>query len=205
MRDSSSDVVTVGELLARIRTTYVDSFARRLTAAGRAGHTGMIPEVTVCQADGEIACEGTLGLPRRVDACVFAGDEMAGVVHIDSEEMIGFEPLSLIWGDGLDVELNPFTWDACELRFQPPDDGDLAPLAAWFRRWFDEADERARTNRFPGNVVHSLSGPEEDGDAWVVVIDLGSARLKAFEELLDAVAETGRARVAVGRPLSNVT
>ena len=200
MSAGQDDVLTIGELLARVRTSYVDSFARRLASASRAAGERLIPEVTVCQADGEVARAGALDLPRRADACVFADEVIAGLVHFDSEEMLAFEPLSLVWGDGLDVDLYPFTWDACELRFTPPEDDDLGPLVAWFRRWFDEGDERALTNEFPGGVVHSLSEPVEDGDSWIIVVDLGSARLRAFEELLDAISAMGRPRLVVGRP-----
>jgi hypothetical protein len=135
-----------------------------------------------------------------VDACAFSEGEVASTLSFRSEQMLTFDPLSLVWGDGLQVELHPFTWDDCELRFAPPVDGELGALTRWFRRWFDEGDERSRTNEFPGNVVHSLAGPSEEGDVWVVAIDLGSARIKAFEELLDAVAGMGRPRVTVGRP-----
>jgi hypothetical protein len=200
MSADPGDVLTIGGLLARVRTSYIDSFARRLAGASRSEGKRLIPEVTVCQADGEIARAGALDLPRRVDACVFADDVITNLVHFDSEEMLAFEPLSLVWGDGLDVDLYPFTWDACELRFTPPEDDDLGPLVAWFQRWFDEADERALTNEFPGGVVHSLSEPVEDGGFYLIVVDLGSARLKAFEELLDAVSAMGRPRLVVGRP-----
>jgi hypothetical protein len=200
MSAEDADFVTIGELLARVRASYVDGFARRLADASRAEGERVIPEVAVCQADGEVAQGGALALPCRVDACVFAGDAMARLLQFESEELLSFEPLSLVWGDGLDVDLYPFTWDACELRFALPTDKDLDPLLAWFWRWFDEGDERGLTNEFPGGVVHSISEPIQDGESWLLVVDLGSARLKAFEELLDAVAAMGRTRVAVGRP-----
>ena len=73
-------------------------------------------------------------------------------------------------------------------------------MAEWFRRWFDEAEERAPTNEFPGGVVHSITGPAEEGDHWVVTVDLGSVRLRAFEELIDAVAAMNRARLVIGHP-----
>jgi hypothetical protein len=200
MSAEGADIVTIGELLARIRASYMETFALRLADASRVDGERVIPEVAVCQADGQLAREGVLGLPRRVDACVFAGDALARTLHFDAEQLLAFESLSLVWGDGLDVDLHPFTWDACELRFASPERDDPAPLVAWFQRWFDEDDERGLTNEFPGGVVHSIAGPAEEGEAWLVVVDLGSARLKAFEELLDAVAAVGAARVVVGRP-----
>jgi hypothetical protein len=202
MREGTQEAVTVGELLARIRSTYVESFARRLAEAGSTGQGRLLPEVAVCHTDGALALTGSLGLPQRVDACTFDQGQSASVVHFGSERMLGFEPLTLVWGERLRVELSPFTWDACELCFALPEHGDLGELSAWYRRWFDEGDERAQTNEFPGCVVHSLAGPEMQGDACVVVIDLGSARLKAFQELLDAVAQMGRRRVSVGNPES---
>ena len=200
MRARDSDTLTIGELLARVRSTYVDSFAERLAKAARDSPGRLVPEAAVCADGAELPAPGALDLPQRVDACVFADGQVAGVMTFDSESMLAFEPLAIVWGDGLDVDLQPFTWDACELRFRPPDDGDLGPLTEWFRRWFDEGDERALTNEFPGGVVHSISGPLEEGDHWVLTVDLGSARLKAFEELIDALAAINRVRLVVGHP-----
>ncbi len=200
MRNGPQETVTVGELLARIRTTYVEEFARRLEQAGREGQGRLLPEAALCRPDGGLALAGALELPQRVDACAFSEGEAASVLSFGSERMLTFDPLTLVWGDHLDVELHPFTWDDCELRFAPPSDGDLGALTRWFRHWFDEADERAQTNEFPGNVVHSFSGPSDEDGIWAVAIDLGSARIKAFEELLDAVAGLDRRHVTVGRP-----
>jgi len=189
--------VTIGGLLEAVRNTYVSTFTRRLEALTDAGRGRVIPEAVASQ-ESEAAETGTI-LPVRVDLCVFDGERVVDVVRVDSEALVDFEPVTFVWGDGLEVTLRPFTWDRCDLRLaQAPGDEGLGELSAWFWRWFDEGDERAATNSFPGGVIHSISDPEVDGDAWHVRIDFGSARLKVFEELMDALAAMRCGSVVVG-------
>jgi hypothetical protein len=190
--------LSIGELLGRIRGSYLATLGRRLEELVAAGTGRVVPEPAVCSENGEVARARSLGLPTRMDFCVLREGEMAEVVCVEAEELFDFEPAAFVWGERLEVELRPFTWDFCELRFRAPVRGNLMSLVAWFRRWFDEDDERGVTNPFPGGVVHSMSDPMQDGEDWRLAIDLGSARLKAFEELIDAVAATGAARVRIG-------
>jgi hypothetical protein len=193
--------VTIGGLLEAVRAVYVTTFSRRLEELSRSRAERVIPEA-VASAEGNEEAEEDEGrtiLPVRVDLCVFDGRRVVDVVRVDSEELVEFEPVIFVWGEGLEVTLRPFTWDRCDLRLSgPPSDDGLGALSAWFWRWFDERDERAPTNRFPGGVIHSVSDPVSDGEAWGVRIDLGSARLKAFEELMDAVAAMRCRAVVVG-------
>jgi len=63
MRGRDSDALTIGELLARVRTTYVDSFAERLTAAKRDSPGRVVPEAVASYDDAENASDAALGLP----------------------------------------------------------------------------------------------------------------------------------------------
>jgi len=192
--------VTIGELLTRIRKSYIESFERRL-AKLRTEHAGrLVPEPAYSLENGEVARTGSLKLPARGDLCLLIEDQVQRTFQLDAEEALTFEPLAFVWDQRLDVDLHPFTWDWCELRFQAPADASADPLARWFRRWFDEEDQRAPSNAFPGGVVHSMSEPVRDDSTWSVVIDLGSARLKAFEELFDALLEMSATHLVIGRP-----
>jgi hypothetical protein len=196
---SSGRTVTIGGLLDAVRTAYVTTFSRRLEALKGSRAERVIPEAIVCAEGDQVGTEGLSLLPARVDLCVFDGQRVVDVVEVDSEDLVDFEPVTFVWGEGLEVTLRPFTWDCCDLRLPgaPSDDG-LGALSAWFWRWFDARDDRSPTNVFPGGVVHSNSDPVSDGEAWQVRIDLGSARLKAFEELMDAVAAMHCGAVVVG-------
>jgi len=95
----------------------------------------------------------------RVDACIFAHGQVSSVLTFDSENMLAFEPLAIVWGDGLESTCT-LHLDACELRFAPPEDGDLAPLVAWFRRWFDEATIAPRPTSSPAVSRTRSRGPK---------------------------------------------
>jgi hypothetical protein len=191
--------MTIGTLLGEIRSTYMATFERRVRELTAASSAQVIPEAALCRDSGDVVTDGTLDLPLRVDLCIFERGQAVDVVRIDAETMLSFDPVVFQWGEALEVELHPFTWDHCQLRFGEPDNGHVAALATWFRRWFDVVDERAPTNVFPGGVVHSLMGPTSgEGASWQVAVDLGSARLKAFEELLDVITAMGCTRVVVG-------
>jgi len=193
-------IITVGELLHRVWASYRRAFEHRLAEIEAEPGGRIVPEVAFATDTGEIASVGDSHLPARLDVCRVQGGRVVDAVRIPSTELLVFEPVEFVWGKRLVVGLSPFTWDACALRFDPPAEPPVEALVTWFRRWFDEGDSRAATNAFPGNIVHSMTDPQRIGDAWWIVVDLGSARLPALSELLDVVAEAGLRRVAVTRP-----
>jgi hypothetical protein len=193
-------IITVGELLHRIWASYRRAFEDRLAELEARPGGRVVPEAAFATDSGEMAQVGHTHLPARLDLCRVEAGRVTEAVRIAATELLVFDPVEFVWGKRLSVALSPFTWDACALRFDPPAEPPLETLVAWYRRWFDEGDARSPTNVFPGNVVHSMSDPLQQGDAWWVILDLGSARLPALSELLDALAETGMKRVALTRP-----
>lgn len=73
--------------------------------------------------------------------------------------------------------------------------GDLAPIRDWFIGWFQEEDS-AEGELLGG--VHFLSDPETGNAYSQVSIDLGTAPVESFEELLDALGQMGATKVQFG-------
>ena len=109
-----------------------------------------------------------------------------------------FDALEFHWTEELAVNLEPFKWNELTLELSGVGSCvDWDPLVDWFEKWFD-GDEKLK----PGSdglcgVVHFLSDPETKDDGVHFMIDLGSAPVEAFEELLDAVDALGAPRVKI--------
>jgi len=179
----------LGELLDRIRGSYVE----RLQAAVREAKDPN-PEPAYRRRDGSLAREGPLALPARGD--LFTEGEM---VSVDSKTLLSFEPLEFTWEGSLRVVLGPFPWDALPLFLEGSrPDSNWSPLLRWFEAWFDGEDVRSPGSDGLCGVVHFLSDPLPAEGGVRFSIDLGSAPVAAFEELLDAAARLGPARLKIG-------
>lgn len=179
--------MNLNELLEDIRGMYVERLESAIAEA-RAGGADVIVEPALRDEAGAYAGEGPHALGLRYDFAIADGDDYTKGM-VDSDQMIGFDP-GLLEYDDLEVEIEPFLWDALQIAIEPAD-AKVAPLVAWFRRWFehDEAGEG------PFGVAHFMSDPEANGEALELEVDLGSASVDAFETLLDACVEAGAKRV----------
>ncbi len=75
-------------------------------------------------------------------------------------------------------------------------DSDWTPMRDWFIGWFQENDP---TDDVLLGGVHFLSDPEYEHDYSQISIDLGTAPVESFEELLDAIGQMGATRVQIGQ------
>jgi len=193
--------VNLGQLIEKIRGLTVD--ALRAAAAEHADGGSVIYEPALRGADGKPVTDGALALPTRVDLVVVAADGTAQEsVTVDSKRMVTFEPVSLEWDGGMDVQVEPFQWDWCGLRLEGlPDSPKWTALTAWFLRRFESEGDGSDLS----GVVHFLGDPSAHGDAVALTLDFGSAPADAFGELLQALSETGARRVLVGRPSTTAT
>ena len=182
--------MSLGLVLDRVREIYV----MRLQAAIQQAKKP-IGEPAYRMKDGALAREGPLALPLRGD--LFVDGKM---ISVDSETILSFEPLEFVWEKSLCVVLGPFHWDS----FTPILDGvgqraDWRPLVVWFEKWFDGEVSREAGSDYLFGVAHFLSDPEQRGNETSFTIDLGSAPVTAFEELLDTIAALGASRVRIGK------
>lgn len=186
----------VGELIEQIRSLYVAALQDALTnrAASEAEPIATLPAGTV-QPSGTHAHPW----PRRHDGIAKNAAGAQAPFAVDSEGVLGFEPLSFAWGEDLSVRLLPFCWDFAE--FEVPSAGlkDVTEnLGDWHQRWFTPG-KKALAAAEDGllGVVHALSALEDTGESRVFQVDFGSAPVACFEDLLDVLIASRAASVTV--------
>lgn len=181
----------LGELLEKVREIYVDRLAKAIAAS-----PGATPEPVLLREDGSVARNGALSLALRAD---FAR-EVAGThetVTVDSAALAKFQPLQFEW-NGVPVELRPFFWDAALLSLVGvPTVVPFDALRDWYEHWFAAEGDSAHDGAL-AHVVHFMSEPGATSDGCEFDLDLGSAPVEAFEELLDAATSLGPVRVTLG-------
>jgi len=187
----------LGQLLDQIRDYYVSRFIDILNECAADPETTVAHEPAYSDADGEVVTEGRLELPVRGDLLILRDGAVSEVLSVDTDGMLTFEPLEFQWDDNaLHVDLHPFQWNGIPLRiFGLPPNPDWTPLREWFLHWFLEEDPPE--DELLGGV-HFMSDPEDDGECTQVSIDLGTAPVEVFEELLDALVKLGSNRVQIG-------
>ena len=191
--------MTVGQLLDDIRDKYLKEFRECIAHVRQNGMEPMC-EAAMLNEDGVLAREGTLDLPMRLDVVGFADGEAKETVRVDSDSMLSFEPIDFEWAGGLPTRIAPFAWDACDIRvFDIPETSDWSHVREWFDRWFDGEDTRQADEHGLYGVIHFLSDPKHEGNATIMQVDFGSATEEAFEELLDALRDSGATRIEIGR------
>jgi hypothetical protein len=186
----------LGELLDQVRQYYLD----RLMAAAEKKRfhkaTSVIFEPALRNSDGGAVVEGELQLPLRKDLAVLRNGAVTDLLTIDTKGMLSFEPIVFDWGDSLRVYLGPFLWQRMTLRMPVRKGVDWQSFTDWFWRWFGQED--GSDNSLLG-VVHFLSDPELSRKGVKFEVDLGSAPVEAFEELLDAVVAMGVKQCQIGQ------
>jgi hypothetical protein len=126
----------------------------------------------------------------------------ATTLSIDTERMLSFESISFMSGAGLEVRLGPFQWQAMRLRVQLPETARWQPLRHWFWRWFKE--KASEHNEALTGAAHFLSDPEVSDGTVTFAVDLGTAPVEAFEDLLDALEVMGAKHCEIGHPEGSV-
>jgi hypothetical protein len=193
--------MTVGQVLDDIRERYLKEFRECMAYVKQKGMEVM-SEAACTHEDGSLAREGALNLPMRLDVVGLADGEGKDDICVDSITMLSFEPMDFEWTDGLPIRLAPFTWDTCDIRaFGIPETSDWSHLRGWFDRWFDGEDKRQADEHGLFGVIHFLSDPKRECDAMIMRVDFGSAPVEAFEELLNALRDSGATKIEIGHEL----
>ena len=190
--------MTVRQLLDQIRDRYLTEFRDCIAYVKQGGMEAMC-EVAYRTEDGRLAREGTLGLPMRLDIVGVADGEAKDTIRVDSDSMLSFDSIDFEWAGGLPTRLAPFTWDACDIRaYGISKTSDWSHVREWFDRWFDGEDTRPADEHGLYGVIHFLSDPKCEGGATIIQVDFGSAPEEAFEELLDALRDSGATKIEIG-------
>ena len=188
----------LGQLLDEIRDYYINRFIDAINEQSLADGVTLTHEPAFCDSNGDVVTEGELAVPSRVDLLVISDGAVSDSILIDTDGILSFEPIAFDWPENnLSVDLQPFQWNWMQVRiFGLKTNADWAPIRDWFIGWFQENDP-ADGELLGG--VHWLSDPEYGDDYSQLSIDLGTAPVESFEELLDAIGQMGATRVQIGQ------
>lgn len=188
----------LGELVDRIRDHYVSRFIDAINEYSAADDVTVAHEPALRNSDGDVVTAGELALPMRSDLLVTRNGVISDSLQIDTDRILSFEPISFEWPKSkLHVELGPFQWNWIQLRiFGLKAGADWTPIREWFIGWF-QVDDAGDDELLGG--VHFFSDPAVGDGYTQVSIDLGTAPVQTFEELLDALGQLGADSVQVGR------
>jgi hypothetical protein len=187
--------MTLGALLDQIRAQYLEDFQAKIDEELAGVGVRLIAEPALRLASGEIAGEGPWKLPMRKDLALLQGSRPAGLIDVDARRATTFEAIEFTWGERLEVELASLRWQQAFVEMSGAGRFEWEPLISWFWRWFKKDIEGGRELL---GVVHFLSDPLVTNEVASFEVDLGSAPVGAFEELLDAIASTGAVRCRFG-------
>lgn len=188
----------LGQLLDEIRDYYINRFIDAINEQSLADGVTLTHEPAFCDSNGDVVTEGELAVPSRVDLLVISDGAASDSILIDTDGILSFEPIAFDWPENdLNVDLHPFQWNWMQVRiFGLKTNTDWAPIRDWFIGWFQENDP-ADGELLGG--VHWLSDPEYGDDYSQLSIDLGTAPVESFEELLDAIGQMRATRVQIGQ------
>jgi hypothetical protein len=188
----------LGQLLDEIRDYYINRFIDAINEQSLADGVTLTHEPAFCDSNGDVVTEGELAVPSRVDLLVISDGAVSDSILIDTDGILSFEPIAFDWPENnLSVDLQPFQWNWMQVRiFGLKTNTDWAPIRDWFIGWFQENDP---TDGELLGGVHWLSDPEYGDDYSQLSIDLGTAPVESFEELLDAIGQMGATRVQIGQ------
>ena len=185
--------MSVGQILDEVRGYYLKRLMDQVLEFGKTDR--FLREAAYCKADGEFATEGALDLPLRMDFYLYENESHpAKVLAVSSQNMLSFEPVQFNWGSML-IKLHPFRWEELLVMAELPSAPDWRALKEWFWKWFQDDDSGDEDFL---QAVHFLSDPNPRDGGFEFQMDLGTAPVEAFEDLLDALAECGATRVDIG-------
>jgi hypothetical protein len=187
--------MTLGDLLEMIRQDYIDHLTANAEDLQAEGHEVMF-EPAFRDDKGEVSLDGALKLPARVDLLAKRGIDVESV-QVAAEGVFKFDgAIDITWDSGTPVQVMPFAWDMMPVRMEGlAADASYEPLQQWFWRWFAEPEELEGPVQ---EVVHYLGDPEQVDGVTRIIVDMGSAPLEAWQDLLDACAACGAKKIVVG-------
>lgn len=186
------------ELLDQIRAEHLDELLSAIEEKSLLPATRVITEPALRLDDGTLAIEGELQLPARIDFAVLQGDTPTELLNVESDTMLAFDAVEFDWGKTLHVEMGAFAWHGFPITMPDDPSYNWVPLQEWFWKWFHDEDEEEDDPDLLG-AVHFLSDPVLQDDVIEFSVDLGSAPVAAFEEMLDAFATAGVTLCAIGQ------
>ena len=185
------------ELLEQIRGNYIVQWQAVIDEKAAEPGLRVITEFLWRLEDGQLYVEGELQLPLRSDLAILDDNAGLDTLNVESAEPVAFEAVEFDWGKTLHVEMGPFAWESCIITIPNDPTHNWAPLQDWFWKWFHDEADSAEAPAFLG-AIHFLSDPTTGDDIVQFAVDLGSAPVAAFEDMLDAFSASGVTLCAIG-------
>lgn len=185
------------ELLDQIRSHYVERLLEAIAEQRENPDVTIVHEPALRDEDGEIAESGPMAIPMRVDIVMVEDGEVVDSLNVDTEDMLAFEPFSFTWPQGeLEVTIEPFQWNWLQLQTNAePEPEQWHAVRNWYIKWFGEDDPAV--DQLAG-AVHFLDDPLIEDEFIQLTMDLGTAPIECFEQLLDAMGQFGGSEVWIG-------
>jgi hypothetical protein len=189
----------LGKIITDVRDDYLNGFTDSRSKISK--EKRVIIEAAFRDGGGNLVEDGILNLPLRGDIFVMADNGSTESIRVDSKSLLKFQPFEFVWRNNLPVLVNPFFWDACDLRLQGIDlFANWQPLKNWFYKWFDSEDKNQSDKNGFNGVIHFLSDPVNKDSLVVFQVDLGSAPVQSLEDLLEVFSNLGVKEVEIGNP-----
>src|SRR5688572_19863537 len=109
--------MTAAEILDQIRSLYVDALESEIEERSGAG-VSVVSEAAYLTAEGELSRDGEFNLPARADVIVVRSGRAEEALQVDTERMISFSPVTFVWEETLEVTVEPFQWNWCEIELR---------------------------------------------------------------------------------------
>jgi hypothetical protein len=184
--------MTVIELLSKERQDYLSMLMNSLLE-----HRGKYPPAA---AEVMIEPNSSKEPPPyriiRVDI-ICGGAENPKLIEVNKDRYYSFEPYDLNAAGKVPGKLFPLYWNGIQFRLF----GEINSWAAfekWIQDWMDIDDHRYVKGQELSNVIHNVTVPERIGEYFEFSVDMGSAKIDAFNELLLLFPSMGVNRFEVG-------
>jgi hypothetical protein len=133
---------------------------------------------------------------RRPDI-LCGGIEKPQIIEINKDQFYSFDCHKFSITGEIDGRLFPIRWNGIEFRVF----GKIDPWSEfelWVHRWMDIDDARYEEGKELMNVIHDVTLPKHKGDYYEFSVDMGSAEVDAFFELLSLFPKMGVTKFDVG-------
>lgn len=178
------------QLLNQSRDLYLNFFVE--TVRSMENSAQIVREAILLNAEGEPIGSGRLQLPSRVD--VYDPSNEGQLIHIASDKELSFEQFSFTYLD-TEIVINSLSWENVEIDtdLTQPKFDDV--LLEWFPSAFNATNQSSENDLCM--CIHFTSDPENSKLGSIVEIDLGSASIEVFWELIERIIRMGASAIVI--------
>jgi len=181
------------DLIDEIRNQFISCFEQKIIEIN--GIRSYEIEPIKENQDGSLILTQQLILPARSDLAFIQHQNQKQYIEVSSNGEPCFMTLEFDHRPGVYFKLSPFRWNRCALYLNK-DFPEWMPLINWYE---DRFKAKPLNHSQFSNCVHSLSDPNKiTAVQHKLLIDLGTAPIAVFLELLDIIPKMGVARFEIG-------